>query len=190
MDQLQKNATGRQSGKMRSIGSSQMKVFGVLIFATLVMGCYDAGWGGGSPGYGSYYGGPGYSSYYGATPDYIPYYGGPGYVPGYDTGYSSGNTYYTKNVYRGYNSNYPEPELNRSEFGVYAPADETWAASTRGRASYSASTYNSGRTFEAHNGASKQGYNAGNAGHSSGNRGHSANSSGNGNHGWSNGDGH
>jgi hypothetical protein len=177
-------------GKMRSIGSSQTRVLGALIFAILLTGCYDTGWGGGSPGYGPYYGGAGYSSYYGAPPDYSPYYGSSGYVPGYDTGYSGGNTYYTKNVYRGYNSNYPEPDLNRSEFGVYAPANETWAASTRGRASYGASSYNSGHTFEANNSGNKQRNVAGNVEHGSVNAEHSGNSFPNGNHGWSNGYGH
>ena len=88
-----------------------MRILGVLLFATLLTGCYDSGWGGGGPDYygnSSYYGGPGY-------------YSSPGY----------GNTYYSKNVYRGYGS-YPQPGL----FGGYAPAHEAWDDSSRGRTSY------------------------------------------------------
>jgi len=95
------------SAKMKkgSISSSQVRILGALLFATLLAGCYESGWGGGGPGY---YGSPGY-------------YASPGY----------GNTYYSKNVYRGHGS-YPQPGL----FGGYAPAHEAWDDSRRGRTSY------------------------------------------------------
>jgi hypothetical protein len=35
---------------MESIGSKKVKIFGALLIATLVTGCYDGGWGGG-PGW-------------------------------------------------------------------------------------------------------------------------------------------
>ena len=43
--------------------------------------------------------------------------------------------YYSNNAYRGYDR-YPQPGMNRSVFGGYAPGNQAWAASTRGRNSY------------------------------------------------------
>jgi hypothetical protein len=63
---------------MKSIVSWKVKVFGALLFATLMTGCYGGGgWGRGDPGY---YGNSGYYSGLG-------YYGGNGYD-------RNGNMYY------------------------------------------------------------------------------------------------
>src|SRR5208282_361096 len=64
---------------MGFIGSRKVAILGALLFAILVTGCYDGGWGGGGPGW---WGG-GSPAYYG------------------------GNTYYSKNVYRGYGGEEP-----------------------------------------------------------------------------------
>ena len=37
--------------KIGSIGSWKVRILGVLLFATLLTGCYESGWGGESPGY-------------------------------------------------------------------------------------------------------------------------------------------
>ncbi|MGD0076344.1 MAG: hypothetical protein ABSD31_18715 [Candidatus Binataceae bacterium] len=70
--------------KTEFIGSRKVTILGALLFATLVTGCYDGGWGGGGPGW---LGGE-----------------NPGY---YSNNYYS-NNYYSNNVYRGY-GRYPEP---------------------------------------------------------------------------------
>jgi len=125
------------SAKMKkgSLSSRQVRILGALLFATLVAGCYESGWGGGGSGY---YGSP-------------AYYGSPGYYasPGY------GNTYYSKNVYRGYGS-YPQPGL----FGGYAPAHEAWDDSSRGRTSYEGERHDGGEDGE-HRGAKSTGHGAG-----------------------------
>jgi hypothetical protein len=120
--------------KRGSIGGRKLRIHGVLLLAILATGCYDLGWGGG-PGY------YGNSSYYG-SPDY---YASPGY----------GNTYYSKNVYRGYGS-YPQPGL----FGGYAPAREAWDDSSRGRTSYSSGGHGGGESGE-HGSARSSGHSGG-----------------------------
>ncbi len=82
------------------------KILGAILFATLITGCYDGG---------GYYGGGGGG-----------YYGGGG-------GYYGGSSVYTTNVYRGYGGYH---DYRQGAFGVYAPAHDTWAASSRGRTSY------------------------------------------------------
>jgi hypothetical protein len=62
---------------------------------------------------------------------------GPGWGGG-SPGYYS-NNYYSNDVYRGYGS-YPRPGL----FGGYAPANEAWAASGRGRTSYGGGHFGGG----------------------------------------------
>ena len=114
----------------------------MLLLATLLTGCYDSGWGGGGPGY---YGNTGYYRSQG-------YYASPGY----------GNTYYSKNVYRGYGS-YPQPGL----FGGYAPAHEAWDDSSRGRTSYGDGRRGGGESDE-HGGARTSGHGGGESSEHSG----------------------
>jgi len=95
---------------MLSLRSRKVRIFIALLFATLVTGCF-----GGGPGWGGGWGG-----------------GNPGY---YSNNYYP-NNYYPNSSYRGYDS-YPHPGTNRSIFGGYAPGNETWEASSRGRTSYS-----------------------------------------------------
>src|SRR5580704_2832130 len=107
--------------EIKSIGS-KAGILASLFLATLLTGCYDSGWGGGSPGW-------------------------EGEGPSYQT-----NSYYSNNVYRGYDK-YPQPGLNRSTFGGYVPANQAWAESSRGRTSYGRSTATSGgHVIVAHNG--------------------------------------
>jgi len=113
---------------MESIGSKKVKIFGALLIATLVTGCYDGGWGGGPGWWG---GGGGGGGYYG------------------------GNTYYSNNVYRGYGGG-----ESRGLFGGYAPAHDTWAASSRGRTSYSGG----GATSSGHSGGGGGGHSGGGGG--------------------------
>ena len=94
---------------MKSPGGRTVKIFAAVLFATMMMGCYDGGgWGGGGWGGGGY-------------PDYYSGYGSP--YQGYES------NYYSNNVYRGYGG-YSSPGL----FGGYPPAHEAWDASARGRA--------------------------------------------------------
>jgi hypothetical protein len=96
---------------MGSISRRKVLILGTMLVASLMMGCYGPGWGGGGPVY---------------------YSGGEG--PGYYSG-GGGPVFYSNSAYRGYDR-YPEPGMNRSVFGGYAPANEAWAASSRGRSSY------------------------------------------------------
>ena len=93
--------------KMGSIRSRKLGILGALLFATLVTACYGPGWGGGSAWWGLAE--PGY--YYG---------GGGGYLHNY--------------YYRGWGG-LRDDASGRSVFAGYAPAQDAWNASSRGRAS-------------------------------------------------------
>lgn len=109
--------------EMESIGSQKLNipralVFATLLLATLLTGCYGPDYYGGG---GGYYGGGGGGWWGGPS-----WWGGPGYV--------GSTNVYTRNVYRGYGGY--DAGVNRTAFGAYAPAHDTWAASTRGRTSF------------------------------------------------------
>ncbi|HUY26097.1 MAG TPA: hypothetical protein VMV27_01645 [Candidatus Binataceae bacterium] len=81
-----------------------------------------------------------------------PGWGGGGWGGGYPGNYS--NNYYSNGGYRGYDS-YSHPGMNRSLFGGYAPGNEAWKASSRGRNSYG------GHGNEGHGGGDRGGHHGG-----------------------------
>jgi hypothetical protein len=96
--------------------------------------------------------------------------GGPGWGggnPGYYSNNYYPNNYYPNSSYRGYDS-YPHPGTNRSIFGGYAPGNETWQASSRGRTSYG------DHRDEGHGGGGDSGHHGGGDGaeHGNGDHGH------------------
>ncbi len=121
-----------------SVGGRKLWILGALLCATLAAGCYGPGWGGGGPGWGG-------GGYYGGG-----YYGG-GYSTDYFRGWGGDRDY----------------GGGRSIFGGFAPARETFAASTRGRTSYSSAGARSGGGEE-RGGGGGGGERGGGGGHSGG----------------------